>query len=75
MLGTQDLEACQLLGEVRGTLLTQEEHAHHSSQEGWLPFTRLRSRHTGALVLSLDPLNAYLPRDMATQHLSLLQLV
>ena len=37
LLTMQDLEACQLLGEMWGTLSTQEEHALHLPTKGWLP--------------------------------------
>ena len=33
----QDLQACQVVGEVWGDLQTQEEHAQQLHQRDWLP--------------------------------------
>ena len=45
----QDLEPYQLLGELDGKLLTQEEHALCASKAGWLSLhqTRQADRRTG----------------------------
>ena len=35
-VGLQDLQAGQLLGELTGTLLTDEEHSLHVDQGAWM---------------------------------------